>query len=128
MAKAVKMKKENKESLRISKKIRKGDRVLVIAGNSKGNAGEVLRVVGDKAVIEGLNIKKKHVKKSQLYPQGKILEIEKPIHISNLRLCTSENKPIKLHVRWNNEGQKELYYKLDGVDVLYRPIKNQTTK
>ena len=63
-----------------TKKIKKGDRVLAIAGNYRGQTGTVLLVTGDGAVVQGLNIKKKHVKKSNTHPQGGIIEIEKPIN------------------------------------------------
>jgi large subunit ribosomal protein L24 len=55
--------------------------------------------------------------------KGSIIKIEKPIHISNLRVCTEDNKPIKLRVRSDEQGNRSFYYKIDGEDVLYRTIK-----
>lgn len=115
------------EKAKASKKIRKGDKVIAIAGNDRGQTGTVLRVIGDKVLVQGLNIVKKHVKRSQANQKGGIIEMEKPIHISNLKPCTDEGKAIKLHVRKNDQGQRELYYKVDGQDVLYRSMKKQTT-
>lgn len=68
--------------------IKKNDMVVVISGSHKGKTGKVLEVRGDKnrAVIEGVAMIKKHLKKSQENPQGKILEREGSIHISNLML------------------------------------------
>ncbi|MFN3951002.1 MAG: 50S ribosomal protein L24 [Thermaurantimonas sp.] len=68
--------------------IKKGDKVKVIAGDDKGSEGEVLRIIRDKyrAVVKGVNIVKKHIKPSAQNPQGKIVEMEAPIHISNLML------------------------------------------
>lgn len=110
---------------RESKKIRKGDKVMAIAGNDRGQVGAVLRVIGDKAVVQGLNVRKKHVKRSQTNPRGSIVEIEKPVHISNLRVCTDDNQPVKLKVRFDSKGQRELYYKIDGQEVLYRAVKTE---
>lgn len=68
--------------------IKKNDIVQVIAGNYKGKIGKVLKVLREKqrVVIEGVNIVKKHVRKSPKYPQGGIIEIESPIHVSNVML------------------------------------------
>jgi large subunit ribosomal protein L24 len=68
-------------------RIKKGDTVLVIAGDDKGRRGKVLQVVsgGNRAVVEGLNFVKKHMRKTQDNPQGGIFEKEAPIHISNLK-------------------------------------------
>ncbi|MDK2858140.1 MAG: large subunit ribosomal protein [Verrucomicrobiota bacterium] len=68
-------------------RIKKGDTVLVIAGDDKGRRGKVLQVVsgGNRAVVEGLNFVKRHVRKTQDNPQGGIFEKEAPIHISNLK-------------------------------------------
>jgi large subunit ribosomal protein L24 len=109
-----------------SKKIRKGDKVIAIAGNDRGQTGTVLRVVGDKVIVQGLNVRKKHVKK-QGNQKGSIIELEKPIHISNVKICVNDDKAVKLRVRTNDEGQRELYYKIDGQEVLYRSVKKQTT-
>ncbi len=69
-------------------KIKSGDNVTVIAGDHKGSEGKVLRVVieKNKAIVEGVNMIKKHEKPSASNPQGGIVEKEAPIHISNLAL------------------------------------------
>lgn len=73
-------------------RLKRGDVVQVIAGDeAAGNkSGKVMRVLREKnrVVVEGVNLVKKHVKKSQDYPQGGIVEKEAPIHVSNLRLVT----------------------------------------
>lgn len=106
-----------------SKKIRKGDKVLAIAGNNRGQIGTVIRCVGDKVVVQGLNIRKKHVKKSQENPQGGIIEIEKPIHVSNLKVCLDDGTPLNLKVRTNDNGERELYYKQGDKTIVYRSLK-----
>ena len=73
---------------RIKLHIRKGDNVEVISGNFRGSSGKVLEVIARKqrVLIEGVRMIKKHLKKSQDNPQGKIAEREGPIHISNVRV------------------------------------------
>lgn len=68
-------------------KIKKGDTVEVIAGESKGKSGRILQVIPETgcALVEGLNYVKKHVRRSQDNPQGGVFEKEAPIHLSNLK-------------------------------------------
>jgi len=107
-----------------SKKIRKGDKVVVRAGNYKGQTGVVLHVKDDGVVIQGLNLKKKHVKKSEQQPQGGVVEIEAPIHISNVAICDEAGKPVKLKMEVNEEGQRNLYWMNEGQKLIHRSIKS----
>lgn len=68
-------------------RIKKGDVVKVLCGDDKGKTGKVLQVLPDsrRAVVEGLNFVKKHMRKSQDNPQGGVFEKESSIHISNLK-------------------------------------------
>lgn len=68
--------------------IKRNDTVVVIAGSHQGKSGKVLRILPNKsrAVVEGVALIKKHLKKSQENPQGKIAEREGSIHVSNLML------------------------------------------
>lgn len=68
-------------------KLRKGDEVLVIAGDDKGNKGKILQVLREKnrVLVEGINMSKKHERKTQDNPQGAIVEREAPIHYSNVK-------------------------------------------
>ena len=93
-------------------KIRKGDTVRVITGSHKGAEGEVLRVSKEdnKAVVEGVNLVKKHNKPNAQNPQGGITEKEAPIHISNLSLLTTEGKTTRVGYRME-EGTKVRYAK-----------------
>ncbi|HET9419398.1 MAG TPA: 50S ribosomal protein L24 [Chthoniobacterales bacterium] len=77
--------------------VKKGDNVEVISGNFKGSSGKVLQVLPNKqrVLIEGVRIIKKHLRKSQDNPSGKIAEREGPIHISNVRLIERGEKPAK---------------------------------
>ncbi|MCH1430969.1 MAG: 50S ribosomal protein L24 [Flavobacteriaceae bacterium] len=93
-------------------KIRKGDTVRVITGSHKGAEGEVLRISKEdnKAVVEGVNLVKKHNKPNAQNPQGGITEKEAPIHISNLSLLTTEGKTTRVGYRME-EGTKMRYAK-----------------
>ena len=66
--------------------VKKGDEAVIIAGADKGKRGRVIAVVGKKerVIIEGAHMIKKHMRKSQQYPQGQIVEREGTIHISNV--------------------------------------------
>ena len=74
--------------------VKKGDEVEVISGNFKGSSGKILEVLPAKqrVLIEGVRIIKKHLRKSQDNPQGKIAEREGPIHISNVRLIEKKTE------------------------------------
>ena len=71
----------------MANKIRKGDEVVVIAGDHKGSKGKILEFLRDKnrVLVEGVNLVKKHEKKTQDNPQGAIVEREASIHFSNVR-------------------------------------------
>jgi len=71
----------------MAKKVRKGDEVVVIAGDHKGSKGKILEFLRNKnrVLVEGVNLVKKHEKKTQDNPQGAIVEREASIHFSNVR-------------------------------------------
>jgi large subunit ribosomal protein L24 len=77
--------------------VKKGDEVEVISGNFKGSSGKILEVLPSKqrVLVEGVRIIKKHLRKSEDNPQGKIAEREGPIHISNVKLIEREKKTEK---------------------------------
>ena len=77
--------------------VKKGDQVEVISGNFKGSQGRILAVLSSKqrVLVEGVRIIKKHLRKSQDNPSGKIAEREGPIHISNVKLIDREKKAEK---------------------------------
>ena len=107
------------------KKIKVNDKVIVIAGNYKGSSGKIISRSGDKVTVEGINIKKKCLKKSQDNPSGRIIDIERPIHISNVQVCV-EDKPVKLFTKMNKHQEKELCYATeDGKSVVYRNLKGK---
>lgn len=80
-------------------KIHKGDKVLVIAGKDKHKTGLVEAILpkANKAIVAGVGMVKKHMKKSAKFPQGGIIDKSMPIHISNLMLLDpSTNKPTRV--------------------------------
>ncbi len=79
----------------MGKSIKKGDRVLVIAGNDRGRTGEVIGRSEDRVMVQGINIRKKHLKRTQASQGGRVVEMEVPIHISNVALCDKEGQRIK---------------------------------
>jgi large subunit ribosomal protein L24 len=82
---------------RIKCHVKKGDHVEVVSGNFRGSSGRILAVFPGKqrVVVEGVRIIKKHLRKSQDNPSGKIAEREGPIHISNVKLIEREKKTEK---------------------------------
>ncbi|WP_034061899.1 MULTISPECIES: 50S ribosomal protein L24 [Lacinutrix] len=93
-------------------KIKSGDTVKVIAGDHKGSEGKVQKVLADKnkAIVEGVNMVKKHTKPSAQSPQGGIVEKEAPIQISNLSLLTSKGEATRIGYRME-DGKKVRFSK-----------------
>jgi large subunit ribosomal protein L24 len=90
--------------------IKKGDMVEIIAGDHKGAFGKVLRVIPDenRVVVQGHNIAKKHVRPSRRNPQGGRIDVEQPIHISDvLPVNPKSSKGSKVHYQINADGSKK---------------------
>ena len=99
--------------------IKKGDIVYVNAGEDKGKTGRVLRVLvtKSKAVVEGINIVSKSAKPSAKHPQGGIITMEAPIHISHLNPVDKNGKPTRIGRRKNDEGKTVRYSKNTGEEI-----------
>lgn len=106
----------------MSKWIKKGDNILIIAGNDKGKTGTVIARRGDRAVVKGINVRKKHVKSRDRSEPSRVVEVELPLHISNLALCDAEGNKIKVKCRTTSSGAKELYYKKENREVVHRQL------
>jgi len=102
-----------------NKRLRPGDEVLVIAGNDKGRTGKILSCKDDHIVVEGINVRKKHMKPTQQNQKGQIIDIECPVHVSNV-MPSVEGKGVKLRARFNKAGEKEYFYLEGDKEVLYR--------
>ena len=97
--------------------IRKGDTVLVLAGDDKDKEGKVLEVLADKkrAIVEGINMVTKHQKPSAGKPEGGIKKMEGTIHISNLMLIDPANgKPTRTGRKLNQNGKLQRFSKKTG--------------
>ena len=98
-------------------KIKKGDNVKVLAGTSKGEVGRIVRVIPkmNRVVVEGVNMIKKHQKPSAANPQGGIVEMEAPIHISNVALVDpSTNESTRVGRKLDDNGNIVRYAKKSG--------------
>ena len=100
--------------------IKKGDIVSVLAGDDKGKTGRVLsvQVKKNRAIVEGVNIVSKSTKPSAKYPQGGIVKIEAPVHISNLNLVDPKSgKPTRIGRKLNDAGKLVRYSKKTGEEI-----------
>ena len=99
--------------------IKKGDTVKVIAGESKGAQGVIKKVLAEKnrAIVEGKDIKKisKHTKPNAANPDGGIIKVEAPIHISNLMVIDPKSgEPTRVGRKMDEKGKKVRYAKKSG--------------
>mgnify|MGYP001346172396 CR=1 FL=1 len=100
--------------------IRKGDTVMVIAGDSRGQQGKVLRVdTGkEKAIVEGVNLVSKHTKPNAKSPQGGIVKKEAPVHLSNLMIVDNSGKPTRIGRRLDPKSEKLVRYSKKSGEVI----------
>ena len=100
--------------------IKKGDTVYVNTGKDKGKTGKVIKVFVEeqRAIVEGLNIVSKNQKPNAKNPQGGIIKMEAPIHISNLNVVYPKTgKPTRIGRRLNEEGKLVRYAKKSGEEI-----------
>ncbi len=98
-------------------KIKKGDYVVIISGKDKGRKGEVLKVSPkeERVVVKGVRMVKRHVRPSQMDPDGGIKEFEAPIHVSNVaHLDPKENTPTRVGFKTLKDGKKVRVAKKSG--------------
>ena len=101
-------------------KIKKGDTVYVLSGEDRGRQGRVLEVLPKKerAIVEGINIVSKSAKPSAKHPQGGIIKMEAPLHISNLSLIDPKSgKPTRVGFRKDEKGKTVRYSKKSGEEI-----------
>ena len=99
------------------KKIKKGDRVIVLAGRDKGKQGTVIRILDDNRImVENVNMVKKHVKPNpNKGEQGGIIDKEASIHISNVAIYNgTKGKGDRVGIKTLEDGKKVRYFKSDG--------------
>jgi large subunit ribosomal protein L24 len=105
------------------RKIRSGDEVIVISGRNRGQTGKVRQVLPtqDRVVIEGVNIVIKHLRRGRTRQAGRV-EVEAPLHVSNVMLLDPETKqPTRVGVRRNADGKNERFSKKTG-NTIPRPV------
>ena len=98
----------------MARHIRKGDNVIVTSGRKgdRGRTGKVLRILThedankERVVVEGVNVRTKHVKPSQANPQGGTVEREMSIHISNVSPVDVNGKPTRVRYQTKDDGSK----------------------
>ncbi len=97
-------------------KIKAKDEVILIAGKDRGSTGTVTKIVGDKVVVEGLKLAKRHTKPNpNAGVTGGIIDIEMPIAISNVAIYNTKTKKAdKVGVRIDKNGKKERFFKSSG--------------
>ena len=88
--------------------VKKGDTVIVTAGNDSGKVGEVLKVIpsDSRVVVQGINIRTRHMKPTQQNPQGGLLRKEMPIHMSNVSPAV-DGRPSRVRFEINSDGTKK---------------------
>ena len=100
--------------------INKGDTFYVNAGNDKGKTGRVLSVLvsKNKAIVEGINVVSKSAKPSAKHPQGGIIKMEAPVHVSNLNLLDPKSgKPTRIGRKKDEAGKTVRYSKKSGEEI-----------
>jgi len=101
-------------------RIRKDDKVVVTAGKDKGREGRVLRTipVSQRVVVERVAVMKKAVRPTQRNQAGGFVEIEQPVHVSNVMLvCTKCGKPTRVSIRRDDDGKRVRVCKKCGKDI-----------
>jgi len=101
-------------------KVRKGDRVKMLAGKDRGKEGTITKVFPEKnrVIVEGLNIVKKHQKATQQARQGGIIDREMPVNASNVAIISpADGKPTRIGYRFDDQGNKHRICKRTGSDL-----------
>ncbi len=90
-------------------KVKVGDNVRILAGKDKGKEGRIIKTLkkDNKVVVEGINIIKKHVKPNRMNEVGSIVEVEAPIHVSNVKVVAETKKETKKAKTTKKSEKKE---------------------
>ena len=100
-------------------RIKKGDRIRVLAGKDRGKEGNVTRVVpkAGKVIVDGVNIAKKHQKPTRSTMQGGIIDRDMPLDVSNVALVCPKGHPARVGYKFNTDGSKRRVCKKCGADL-----------
>ena len=101
-------------------KLKKGDIVVVIAGDSKGQQGKILSIDLNKnrVIVEGINIVSRHTKPNAKSPQGGIVKKEASVHISNLMLVDASGNPTKVGKRFDETANRLVRYSKNTEEII----------
>ena len=100
--------------------VKKGDTVYVLTGRDRGKRGQIIRSIPkqDRVVVEKLNLMKRHQRPSPEFPEGGIVTMEAPIHVSNVMLvCKSCDRPTRVGKKFLENGTKVRYCKRCGATL-----------
>ena len=100
-------------------KLRKGDRVRVLAGKDVGKEGEITRVLPDRnrVIVDGINVAKKHQRQTRATMQAGIIDKDMPIHVSNVAILCSKCGPTRIGYRFDDDGNKVRICRKCGGDL-----------
>jgi large subunit ribosomal protein L24 len=100
-------------------KLRKGDRVRVLAGKDIGKEGEITRVLrdDDRVIVDGVNVAKKHQRATRATMQGGIIDKDMPVHVSNVAILCSTCGPTRIGYRFDPDGTKVRVCRKCGGDL-----------
>ncbi|MEO0482661.1 MAG: 50S ribosomal protein L24 [Planctomycetota bacterium] len=103
----------------MARHVRKGETVMITAGDHKGKTGEIMRVLTkkDAVLIKGVNLRTKHVKPTQQSPQGGIITREAPIHLSNVSPIDGSGKATRVRFTTKDDGSKVRVAASDGKEL-----------
>lgn len=102
-------------------KVKKGDEVVILAGKDKGKRGSILRVIPteSRVVVAGVNVVKRHERPNRNNPQGGIVAVEAPIHVSNVALADpKDGKPTRVGFKVQADGTKQRVAKRSGETIV----------
>ena len=97
-------------------KLKKNDTVLIIAGKDKGKSGKIVKIdhKNERVIVQGANMVKKTMRKKSAQDQGGIVELEAPIHVSNVAYMTGKGQTSKIGYKFDDSGKKVRYAKKTG--------------
>ncbi len=101
-------------------RLKKGDLVMVRSGKEKGKTGKVLAIhpKENKVTVEGINIVKKHQKPNREHPQGAIIDLHKPVHVSKVGIVEpTSKKPSRIGFKIEKDGNKVRVFKKSGKEI-----------
>ena len=98
---------ERKFNNQAKRHVKKGDMVMIIAGDDKGKKGRVLEIItaSDRALVEGINIVSRHTKPNAQNQNGGIIKKEAPVHISNMKVMDKSGTPVRIGRKVNEAGK-----------------------